>query len=107
MAEDEGEEREEDEEDAFGEMLKQFLEEYREPIGEILRAYAHNMKATLRQKGWTTLGVFLLLVGMVAAISLLAWQRIVTGEAVAFVVGAVVGYLFSFLRRFVWGIGGR
>ncbi len=98
---------EEEDEDAFGEMLKQFLEEHQEPIGEILRAYAHNMKATLRQKGWTTLGVFLLLGGIVLAVSLLAWQGIVTGEAVAFLVGAVVGYLFSFLRRFVWGIGDR
>ncbi len=95
------------EEDAFGEMLKQFLEEYKEPIGDIMRAYAHNMKATLRQKGWTTLGVFLLLGGIVLAVGLLAWQGIVTGEAVAFLVGAVVGYLFTFLRRFVWGIGGR
>ncbi len=32
-------------------------------------------------------------------------RGLVAGEAVVFLVGAVVGYLFSFLWRFVWGLG--
>ncbi len=38
------------------------------------------MQASIRQKGWTTLAVFVLLAGIVLAVSLLAFQGIVTGR---------------------------
>ncbi len=101
----EEEEFEEEGEEDFWQALKEFLEDHKEDIGEIFKAYASNMKASLRQKGWTTAGVFILLGGVIGVIAFLAVLRIVSGETVAFLVGAIVGYLFSFMRRYILGVG--
>lgn len=98
-------EEEEEAEEAFWLAAKQFLEDHKEDIGEIFKAYAENMKATVRQKGWTTIGVFLLLGGIIGTIAFLALRGIVSGETIAFLVGAIVGYLFSFMRRYIVGVG--
>ncbi len=101
----EEEELEEEGEEAFWQALKEFLEDHKEDIGDVIKAYASNMKASLRQKGWTTAGVFILLGGVIGVIAFLAVLGIVSGETVAFLVGAIVGYLFSFMRRYILGVG--
>ncbi len=101
----EEEELEEEGEEAFWQALKEFLEDHKEDIGDVIKAYASNMKASLRQKGWTTAGVFILLGGVIGVIAFLALLGIVSGETVAFLVGAIVGYLFSFMRRYILGVG--
>ncbi len=99
------EELEEEGEEAFWQALKEFLEDHKEDIGDVIKAYASNMMASLRQKGWTTAGVFILLGGVIGVIAYLALLGIVSGETVAFLVGAIVGYLFSFMRRYILGVG--
>ncbi len=63
----EEEELEEEGEEAFWQALKEFLEDHKEDIGDVIKAYASNMKASLRQKGWTTAGVFILLGGVIGS----------------------------------------
>lgn len=103
MNENEGEEGEESEE-AFWVAANRFLTDHKKGIGELISVVAQNMRASVKQKGWTTLAVFVLLAGIVFAVSFLALIGIVSGEAVAFLVGVIVGYLFSFLRRSIWGV---
>ncbi len=104
MAEDE----KQDEEDLtpFWVMLKQFLDTHQGSIGKVIEGWGRNIEHAERQRWWTTAGTFILLGGIIATISFLALLGIVTGEAVAFLVGAIIGYLFSFIRRFIIPTGG-
>ncbi len=90
-------------EEAFWLAANRFLTDHKEGVGDLISAFSQNMRSSVRQKGWTTLAVFVLLAGIVFAVSFLAFRGIVSGEAVAAIVGVIVGYLFSFLRRSIWG----
>ncbi len=89
-------------EEEFWIAANRFLTDHKKGIGELISVIAQNMRASVRQKGWTTLAVFILLAGIVFAVSFLALIGKVSGEAVAFLVGVTVGYLFTFLRRSLW-----
>lgn len=84
--------------------LGEFLDNHQEDIGVVIRAHAENMRASLQQKGRITLAVFALLGVIIGVIAYLALQGVVGGESVAFLVGAIVGYLFSFMRRYIIGV---
>ena len=56
-------------EEAFWIAANHFLTDHKKGIGELISVIAQNMRASVRQKGWTTLAVFILLAGIVFAVS--------------------------------------
>ncbi len=97
-------EDEEPQDDEFIKALKEFFTAYKDDIGTIIRAYGKNIEQGPKLKFEGMLAIFGLLVVIIAAIGYLSILRIVSGDAVAFLIGSIVGYLFSFLRHYVVGV---
>ena len=94
----------EDEDDEFLKALKAFFAAYKDDIGGIIRAFAKNIEEGPQMKFKGMLTIFGLLVVIIITIAYLSIQHIVSGDAVAFLIGSIVGYLFSFLRHYVVGV---
>lgn len=85
--------------------LREFFTAYKDDIGGLIRAFAKNIEEGPRTKFRGMLVVFAMLAFIVIILTVLAFEDIVSGESIVFLVGAIVGYLFSFLRHYVVGIG--
>jgi hypothetical protein len=99
----EGEEEMEDEGEDFMEALRDFFTTFRPEVGEIITAFAERMREGPKYKWKTTVGVFLLLAFIIAILAFLTFHEKVSGEGLAFLIGAIVGYLFTFLKQSVIG----
>ena len=97
-------EDEEPQDDEFIKALKEFFTAYRDDIGTIIRAYGKNIEQGPQMKFKGMLTIFGLLVVIIVTIAYLSITHIVSGDAVAFLIGSIVGYLFSFLRHYVVGV---
>lgn len=97
-------EDEEPQDDEIAKALKEFFTAYKDDIGTIIRAYGKNIEQGPKLKFKGMLAIFGLLVVIIATIGYLSILRIVSGDAVAFLIGSIVGYLFSFLRHYVVGV---
>lgn len=90
--------------DEFVKALKEFFTAYKDDIGTIIRAYGKNIEQGPQMKFKGMLTIFGLLVVIIITIAFLSLTHIVSGDAVAFLIGSIVGYLFSFLRHYVVGV---
>src|SRR3989454_11459407 len=97
-------EEEEPQDDEFIKALKEFFTAYKDDIGTIIRGYGKNIEQGPQMKFKGMLTIFGLLVVIIVTIAYLSIMRIVSGDAVAFLIGSIVGYLFSFLRHYVVGV---
>jgi len=82
-----------------------FWEIYKDEVGEIIKSvpdwvkYWQTEETRLRRE---TVLIFCVLLGMVIGIvGYLSSQRIVSGESMTFLAGAVVGYIFAFLQKYL------
>ena len=87
------------------ESIKNFFKEYKDDIGSILRAWAKNIEKGPGYKFWTMVSGLLIVVFLISVVAYLSTLGIVSGDAVAFLIGAIAGYLFSFLRQHIFGVG--
>jgi len=92
------------EEEERGFDLNKFLDEYKEPISELIKSFALSLKENPKHKFRSTIAVFSLLGGIVLILSVLCWFGKISGEAVTFLIGTIIGYLFTFLHKYVIGI---
>jgi len=97
-------EDEESQDDEFIKALKEFFTAYKDDIGTIIRAYGKNIEQGRQMKFEGMLTIFGLLVVMIITIAYMGIMHIVSRDAVAFLIGSIVGYLFSFLRHYVVGV---
>ena len=106
MSRDDANEGENDEngDEAFWRGLRDFFVAYKNDIGSIIRAIAKNVEEGPRLKFKAMISTFGLLAFIVLVLGYLTTQHVVSGDAFAFLVGAIVGYLFSFLRHYVLGV---
>lgn len=89
--------------DEFIEVLRDFFTAYKNDIGTVIRAVARNIEQGTRMRLIGMLYTFALLGVIILVLTFLSLQHIVSGDAMAFLIGSIVGYLFSFLRRYVVG----
>ena len=81
-----------------------FLDTHKEAISEIIGGIAILMKETPKHKFRSMMAVFSLLGGIIIVISVLCGVGKISGEAVTFLIGTIIGYAFSFLHKYVIGI---
>jgi hypothetical protein len=93
-----------DEGDEFMQAVREFFSAYKDDIGTIIRAYGKNVEQGPRMKFLAMLSIFALLAVIIGVLAYLSVLGIVSGDAVAFLIGSIVGYLFSFLRHYVVGL---
>jgi len=98
---DEGDE----DEDEFWKMAKEFFVAYKDQIGKIIGAFAKNVERGPVLKFWTSVMTFGLIIIVLVIVAYLGILHIISGDAVAFLVGSVIGYLFSFLKQHLIGTG--
>jgi len=81
-----------------------FLDDHREAISEIIKGIAVSVKESPKHKFRSMVAVFSLLGGIIIVISVLCVLGKISGEAVTFLIGTIIGYAFSFLHKYVIGI---
>ena len=95
-----------EEEEEGMDWLKEILHDYKGEIGSILRAFAKNVEKGPLFKLGTLIAGLLIIVVLIGVIAYLSILGIISGDAVAFLIGAIAGYLFSFLRQHIIGVSG-
>lgn len=81
-----------------------FLDDHKEAISKIIGGIATVMTESPKHKFRSMIATFLLLGGIIAVLSALCWLGKISGEAVTFLMGTIIGYLFTFLHKYVIGI---
>lgn len=86
---------------------------YSEGIIYVLKAIADSIRHIAElvdklEKSWEikrqiSTRIFCILGLLIAFTSFLGWQGIISGDAIAFLFGAIIGYLFSFLHKYMIG----
>ena len=74
-------------------------------IYELDGAFAKNVERGPVLKFWTSVMTFGLIIIVLVIVAYLGILHIISGDAVAFLVGSVIGYLFSFLKQHLIGTG--
>lgn len=83
----------------------EFFRDHREAISGFIKNISTLMTETRKQK-FRSMLVVMILLGIVISISgVLCSYNKISGEAVTFLMGTIVGYLFTFLQKYVVGIG--
>lgn len=82
----------------------QFLTNHKEAISAIIKSISISMSEAPKLKFRSTISVFLLLVSIISILAALCYVGKVSGEALTFLMGTIVGYLFIFLQKYVVGI---
>lgn len=82
-----------------------FLGDHKEAISEIIKGVSTSMVETPKHKFRSTLAIFTLLGIVILLSSVLCYVGKISGEAVTFLMGTIVGYLFTFLQKYVVGMG--
>ncbi|MFA4663353.1 hypothetical protein [Pyrococcus kukulkanii] len=80
-------------------IIAEFLEEYREPISEVLKAYAKKIEQQEKNYYWGFIIVLMIVVAIVATIYVLAVKNKLSSDAIGFLLGTIIGYVFSLLDR--------
>jgi len=96
-------EDDEEDEDEFWKMAKELFVAYKDQIGKIIDAFAKNVERGPVLKFRTSVMTFALIILVILVVAYLGILHIISGDAVAFLVGSVIGYLFSFLKQHLIG----
>jgi hypothetical protein len=97
-------EEEEEEEFDFYHVLRDFFSAYKEEIGSIIKAFGKNIEEGPKMKLRAMIATFLMLAFIISILAFLTYEEILSGEALAFLCGTIIGYLFSFLRTSMVGV---
>ncbi len=92
------EDNSEEEEDEFVEFLMDFLKRHEKQIGNIMEVWARNMEREPGRRVRMVFGI-ISLVGL--TVGLIGWLTLVgrvSGDAFTFLIGSIIGYIFSYLR---------
>ena len=81
--------------------LMLFLDKYKEPIGKIIEAVAKGMETGPRYRLYSMSAFFLVLGFIVALIYQLTITGYLTSEGFSFLIGSIVGYIFSLINRYL------
>ncbi len=95
----------EEEDERFVDMLEGFLKRYEAQIGRAIDGWTKNMEKEPERKLRIVLAIVLLVAFSVFALAWLTLAGKVSGDAFAFLIGSVIGYLFSYLRLTTHGRG--
>ena len=94
------EEPEDDSDDDDWDGLWIFLEDHKPEIGQIISAFAKNLEKGPGLKLRVMLAIFSLVAVIVLVLAWLTLDGVVSGDAFTFLIGSIVGYLFSFLKGY-------
>lgn len=98
------EEEEGEDEEEFWKALKGFFLEYKVQIGSLITAFAKNVERGPLLKFGAMIASFILIIIIIGILAYLGIIGVISGDAVAFLMGTIVGYLFSFLRYHIISI---
>ena len=79
----------------------EFFHEYREPIGQLIKAFGKRYLEEPTQQFRSTALALFIVVCVIASIVYLGSIRVLTDNTISFVFGAIIGYVFSFLSDFL------
>ncbi len=96
----EGEDGEEDI-DKLIKAAKEFFAAYRGDIGKIIQAFAASIRHGSYFKFAGTAISFGLLAFIILIVRDLGMSHVISGDSVTFMYGAVLGYLFTFLKKYI------
>ena len=82
----------------------EFAEDHKDAITQIIAGVAASVKEGPKYKLRSTIVAFILLAAVVSMVTGLCLYGRISGEALTFLMGTVIGYLFSFLKESVIGI---
>lgn len=80
---------------------EQIIPELRETVKTINELIGWFPRASGEGKKIVTRNFLLLITGIIAVMFILTWLDKISGDAFVFVMGALVGYIFAFLERFL------
>src|SRR2546429_6201972 len=83
-----------EEDDAFLELAREFMQEFKEPIKKWLEEAAKSGGRRTREMAM----MMVFLAGIVFGTRVLTYTRTLSGEAFAFLVGTILMYLFDIVR---------
>jgi hypothetical protein len=86
-------------EDQFWELAGNFLRDNQRPIGKLIEAFAGQIEKRFPFILKSLYAVFFVTVFAIVAASLLGWAGVISGDAVAFLFGSLIAYLFAFLKE--------
>ncbi len=81
--------------------LEEFLQDYKEPIARVINAFGKRYEEEPRQQfKFTALALFIV-VCVIASIVWLGSINVLSDNTISFVLGSVVGYVFSFIKDLI------
>ncbi len=91
-------EGEEEENDEGLKLIAEFLERHENQISLAIEAWIKNFEKASTRRLWVIFGVFPLAAIIVAITGYLTYTGKLSGDAFTFLIGSIVGYLFSYLK---------
>ncbi len=97
---------EDDGDDRFFDILGDFLKQYKDQVGRAIDAWARNMEKEPVRRLWITLFTIVLVGFSVGMIGYLTLVGRISSDAFTFLIGSIIGYIFSYLRLLTTGSRG-